>query len=309
MSVLRLLNKQAQSFKNCIDFSRVLQYTLINTTCFSTNKTFFARCTMTTQALLQLSADIITRYYNNEIEPFLAACHPDVLWIGPANTQIIRTRETLIETFAEEHHNLRFEMHDLVTVPLMTPSSKVLEVLLFYDVDTIWPDNSMQRVKQRVQLSWVVEGGQPFIRVCHVSNALDYDDRDVIYPVHYGEDRVRVAVLSGEDRAPRIVLKGANKAMLYLRPAYIDYLETSGMHTYIHTQNDIRESTERLTAIDKRYPGLFLRCHESYLVNPDRVTEITRFHLTLINGTTLPIPEKKYTAVKKRLSEMLAKEK
>lgn len=264
---------------------------------------------MTTQALLQLSADIITRYYNNEIEPFLAACHPDVLWIGPANTQIIRTRETLIETFAEEHHNLRFEMHDLVTVPLMTPSSKVLEVLLFYDVDTIWPDNSMQRVKQRVQLSWVVEGGQPFIRVCHVSNALDYDDRDVIYPVHYGEDRVRVAVLSGEDRAPRIVLKGANKAMLYLRPAYIDYLETSGMHTYIHTQNDIRESTERLTAIDKRYPGLFLRCHESYLVNPDRVTEITRFHLTLINGTTLPIPEKKYTAVKKRLSEMLAKEK
>lgn len=264
---------------------------------------------MTTQALLRLSADIITRYYNNEIEPFLAACHPDVLWIGPANTQIIRTRETLVETFAEEHHNLRFEMHDLVTVPLMTPSSKVLEVLLFYDVDTIWPDNSMQRVKQRVQLSWVVEGGQPFIRVCHVSNALDYDDRDVIYPVHYGEDRVRVAVLSGEDRAPRIVLKGANKAMLYLRPAYIDYLETSGMHTYIHTQNDIRESTERLTAIDKRYPGLFLRCHESYLVNPDRVTEITRFHLTLINGTTLPIPEKKYTTVKKRLSEMLAKEK
>lgn len=270
---------------------------------------FFARCTMTTQALLQLSADIITRYYNNEIEPFLAACHPDVLWIGPANTQIIRTRETLIETFAKEHHNLRFEMHDLVTVPLMTPSSKVLEVLLFFDVDTIWPDNSMQRVKQRVQLSWVVEGVQPFIRVCHVSNALDYDDRDVIYPVHYGEDRVRVAVLSGEDRTPRIVLKGANKAMLYLRPAYIDYLETSGMHTYIHTQNDIRESTERLTAIDKRYPGLFLRCHESYLVNPDRVTEITRFHLTLINGTTLPIPEKKYTTVKKRLSEMLAKEK
>ena len=85
---------------------------------------------------------------------------------------------------------------------------------------------------------------------------------------------MRVAVLSGEDRAPRIVLKGANKAMLYLRPAYIDYLETSGMHTYIHTQNDIRESTERLTAID-----------------------------------TLPIPEKKYTTVKKRLSEMLAKEK
>ena len=247
---------------------------------------------MTTQALLQLSADILTRYYNNEIEPFLAACHPDILWLGPADTQIIRTRESLVEAFAEEHHDLRFEMHDLVSVPLTTPSSKVLEVLLFFDVDTIWPDNSLQRVKQRIQLSWVVEGGQPFIRVCHISNALEYDRRDVIYPVHYEEDRVHVAVLSGEPRTPRIVLKGANKAMLYLRPEAIDYLETSGMHTYIHTQSGVRESTERLTAIDKRYPGLFLRCHESYLVNPDRVTEITRFRLTLATGTTLPSPKR-----------------
>jgi len=61
---------------------------------------------MTTQALLQLSADIITRYYNNEIEPFLAACHPDVLWIGPANTQIIPTREKLIVSYHEIGHAL-----------------------------------------------------------------------------------------------------------------------------------------------------------------------------------------------------------
>lgn len=27
---------------------------------------------------------ILAGYCNNEIEPFLAACHPDVLWIGPA---------------------------------------------------------------------------------------------------------------------------------------------------------------------------------------------------------------------------------
>lgn len=261
---------------------------------------------MTTQVLLQLSADILTRYYNNEIKPFLDACHPDVLWIGPADTQVIRTRQALVDTFAGEQHNLRFVLHDLVTLPLTTPSSKALEVLMFFDVDTIWPDNSMQRVKQRIQLSWVIEGGQPFIRVCHISNALEYDRRDVIYPVHYEEDRMREPVLSGQARAPRIVLKGADKSMLYLRPMYIDYLETSGMHTYIHTQSGVRESTERLAAIEKRYPDLFLRCHESYLVNPDCVTGITRFRLILRTGVTLPVPEKKYTAVKKRLGEMLS---
>lgn len=203
---------------------------------------------MTTQALLQLSADIITRYYNNEIEPFLAACHPDVLWIGPANTQIIRTRETLIETFAEEHHNLRFEMHDLVTVPLMTPSNKVLEVLLFYDVDTIWPDNSMQRVKQRVQLSWVVEGGQPFIRVCHVSNALDYDDRDVIYPVHYGEDRVRVG--GAFRRGPRAAHRFKGREQGHAVPAPRVYrLLRNKRHAHLYSH------TKRHTGIDRATDG------------------------------------------------------
>lgn len=203
---------------------------------------------MTTQALLQLSADIITRYYNNEIEPFLAACHPDVLWIGPANTQIIRTRETLIETFAEEHHNLRFEMHDLVTVPLMTPSSKVLEVLLFYDVDTIWPDNSMQRVKQRVQLSWVVEGGQPFIRVCHVSNALDYDDRDVIYPCTMEKIVCAWAVLSGEGSRAAHRFKGREQGHAVPAPRVYRLLRNKRhAHLYSHTK--------RHTGIDRATDG------------------------------------------------------
>ena len=32
------------------------------------------------------SADILTKYYNNEIDSFLNACHEDILWIGPCDT-------------------------------------------------------------------------------------------------------------------------------------------------------------------------------------------------------------------------------
>ena len=37
------------------------------------------------------SADILTKYYNNEIDSFLNACHEDILWIGPAEKHVIRT--------------------------------------------------------------------------------------------------------------------------------------------------------------------------------------------------------------------------
>ena len=29
------------------------------------------------------SADILTKYYSNEIDTALNACHEDILWIGP----------------------------------------------------------------------------------------------------------------------------------------------------------------------------------------------------------------------------------
>ena len=43
----------------------------------------------------------------------------------------------------------------------------------------------------------------------------------------------------------------------------------------------------------------FLRCHQSYLVNPAYITNIRRFRVLLSDGTELPVPEKKYTAFKK----------
>ena len=59
------------------------------------------------------SADILTKYYNNEIDSFLNACHEDILWIGPAEN-VIRTRKALVdEVFSQEEHELEFVLSDL----------------------------------------------------------------------------------------------------------------------------------------------------------------------------------------------------
>ena len=46
------------------------------------------------------SADILTKYYSNEIDSFLNACHEDILWIGPAEKHVIRTRKELVDAFS-----------------------------------------------------------------------------------------------------------------------------------------------------------------------------------------------------------------
>ena len=58
---------------------------------------------------------------------------------------------------------------------------------------------------------------------------------------------------------------------------------------------------ETLSNFEETYPALFLRIHSGYLLNPAHVQSIRRFTVTLSDGTELPIPEKKYTWLKKRL--------
>lgn len=43
------------------------------------------------------TTEILNLYYNNEIEPFLNSCHEDVLWLGPAEKQVIRGQKNLVD--------------------------------------------------------------------------------------------------------------------------------------------------------------------------------------------------------------------
>ena len=176
--------------------------------------------------------------------------------------------------------------------------------MTFMLVDTIWPDNSMSRVNQRMQFTWVEQKGVAKIRSVLISNAIQYDERDGIYPVHYDEN-YRKYILTGETRSVRIYVKGTDKTTLYLNWSRLIFVESLGSHTVIHTLDSEFETTESMKVLEKRYGDMFLKCHESYMVNPAHVQSIRRFKLTVTGGRELPVPEKKYTAVKSALQNLI----
>lgn len=256
---------------------------------------------MNIQKITIYSAAILLNYYDNNIEPFLENCHDDILWLGPARDQMIRGRDNLINAFQKEEHELRFAVSDLVVYPLSAGSSSSLDVLLTFQVDTFWPDGSSNRVDQRISLSWIMQNNIPRIRLCHISNAIAYDTRDTIYPVHYAET-YKSMVLSGQIKLRRVAFHGKDRSMIYLKPDQILYAESCGSHTLLHTSTQTFECVERLSALCKRCEPELIRCHESYLVNLTYVASIQRFSFTLTNGISIPIPEKRYTHVKKLLT-------
>ncbi len=255
---------------------------------------------MDTDDMIRRSIFIITEYYKNNLEPFFESISDDVLWIGPAQRQQIQGRKTLIQTFAKEEHALTFTMGNIMAL-CVSPHTHVKEVLLHYDVYTHYPSGNTLLHDQRLHYTWrekrvkTASGWEyrPEIVMLQINNLFKYDNRDTIYPVHYESlydaEPERSVTVKASDLSVHRILAG--------RILYIETVKRSAK-LRIHMEDGALTINETLTDFEKKYPGLFLRIHASYLINPAHVREIRRFFVTLSDGTQLPIPEKKYTHIK-----------
>ena len=259
---------------------------------------------MNQQTIADLSAELIMRYYENDYMPFLSHMDDDALWYGPAEGQFLRGREAMIAVWNAEEHDLKFSLGNIEAVHISAHPS-FCNVMLSYHVTTHYPDNHDITLNQRLQLTWCErtleeEDGtktkEPRILVCHISNPHEKHDDDVIYPNRFHEilHRGKDEPLHGR----RIHFHGVDRSDYFFLSDTIIRIEAShgAKHSVVVTTEGEAEVMASITKLEKQYGNLFLRCHQSYLVNPTYITNIRRFKLTLSDGAELPIPEKKYTA-------------
>lgn len=258
---------------------------------------------MKTDDLIRRSIYIITEYYKNNLAPFFESISDDILWLGPAERQQMQGKKNLIRAWAAEEHNLTFTMGNIRAL-CISPHAHVKEVLLHYDVYTHYPSGNTALHDQRLHYTWrdrrvkTADGweSRPEIVLLHISNLWKYDSRDAIYPVH-NED---MAVSESERY---VTVKASDLSVHRIAANYILYIETvkRSAKLRIHLRNDTLDANGTLPEFEEKNPGLFLRIHSGYLVNPVHVREIRRFSVTLSDGTKLPVPEKKYTQIKRQL--------
>lgn len=252
--------------------------------------------------LPEYSKYIITEYYKNNIQPFLDSFAENCLWIGPAEGQMIYSKEALLNAFSAETHQLTFAMQNIELIP-MSVSRTSLDVILTYRITSYYPNGETTVFNQRVDLLWITENQNFRIRVCHISNEFPYDSRDKIYPNHFTELPI-ASTYVGNMSSEKIPIKGLRNNYFYLNINTIMWMESNGHHTLIHTVDKVYEAADSLSCVTEQIGDSLCRIHASYTVNPIYVKSIARFHVLLEDGTWLPIPEKKYTQVKKTLTGM-----
>ena len=190
--------------------------------------------------------------------------------------------------------------------------------MLLYTVVTHYPSGHDVSVLQRIMLTWCVRSGRDekgnkirtkHILVCHIANLHSKSEDDTIYaksfePVYHNSNTM-------PHKGDFMHFHSADGSEYYLHSDTISYIEahSAKKQCIIHTKTGDITVPTRLSDIEKLRQGSFLRCHQSFLVNPNYIRSVRRFAVILANGSEIPVPEKKYTAFRAKLNTLIEESK
>lgn len=130
--------------------------------------------------------------------------------------QYMEGKQNLLDAFAQEHHSLQFRTAQMSS-RMVTGSRSSCEVLVRFLVYTYYPSGHISMHHQRVTLFWKKQKTERFPQwryaVIHISNGMDVDERDTIYPTHFDEfERKHLLnhfeTLQKEMDANRLIVRG-----------------------------------------------------------------------------------------------------
>lgn len=264
---------------------------------------------MNQKDMVNLTIEIVQKYYHNDIRPFLDHVDEKVLWYGPAEGQFLSGRQAILNAWADERHALTFSLEN-VRLDYTSTHKSYCEVMVSFPVTTHFPTGDRITVNQIVHITWcqrkINNETVPRMLVIHISNLYHQHVADNIYPSHYNEIYKSYTPITPPSK--QIYFPGTDSAGLYLLQDTIIYAESIdyGRHSLLYTTSGAYRVSLSTTALENEYPEFLLRCHRCYLVNPQHIVSISRYKVTLPNGKELPIPEKKYTAFRKAVHERWA---
>ena len=105
-------------------------------------------------------------------------------------------------------------------------------------------------------------------------------------------------VILGRNKRITINVMGSGEREIVLKN--IIYIETEGQHILIHTDNNIIKCLDRLKEIEKLLePEWFFRCHNSYIVNIDKIIRVDEKMLYMSNGKYIEVSQRKMSCFNK----------
>ena len=250
---------------------------------------------------------IMTEYYRLNVEPFFSVLSQNCVWILPGD-QVVIGAEAIRSMFADGFVMSSFRIEDMELALLDTGSPEQIGVFGTYTLFSDVESETVLAGRQRITMMFRKERDGFRLYHLHVSNEWNELTDGEVFPVQVSRQTYHYVqkLLQEGRREPnrRVVINVENTAYSF-DPEMVLYAEADDKVCTLHMLNRTMVIRQPIGALEGRFPRQFYRIHRSYLVNCHFIFQVERYAVTLVNGTVLPIPAKRYMEVREEITALI----
>lgn len=248
---------------------------------------------------------ILENYYHLNLEPLFEALADSVMWIGPGNLYVFGA-----EAVRKLFDKIYMPSIDLSNIEIteLYKADETTVVVGQYDAVTNADSDEIAAVHQRITFNWQRTENEWKIIHMHVSNEYNELVDNEVYPVKMSHQTFRYMQHLLNQKlidSKKIVLKEASDDY-FINSDEVVYIESVKNKSLLHCLNKTILTSHSIAELEQLLPSNFCRVHRSYLVNCNCVTKISRFVLELNGVFTIPLPEKRYTAIRDEIRNKIS---
>lgn len=253
-----------------------------------------------------LTKEIIRQHYLRNSEFVFSHLADDVMWIGPLEHQVVFSKKEVEELLNAEKEIVFSLVNSEFHLVLTDENSCV--VVGWAEICTDEDSGYVLKCRQRITFIYKVKKEQLIVTHMHVSESWDVLGEDEIFPFRAAKQTyqyMQQLIKMKFENHKKIMVYDTQRRAHFIMENEIIYVEASNIHCYLYCVNGKLLITEGITEFAEKLSERFLRVHRSFIVNIDYIIGMERFYVQLCEGSKIPVPEKKYVAVREEIRRRL----
>lgn len=259
----------------------------------------------TEDEVVRLTAECLTRYWKRDYTFIFSHCAPKIVWISARQDEYLLTRDEVRENLETNCAAIPSCHLQHAEFQVAASCSELYVITGKYLVTTDPEEKFFLSAQQRCTFVWENTGNGLQISHIHISNPIGelkiaedeaFPDTMGKMESHYMKEEI---LRLTSDR--KLSVCDVNGSLIFLQLSDVMFISALGKETVVRTLTDCIFAKNSIKELAQQTQDCFVMTHRSYLVNPQYITAIRRYAITMRDGTELPVPRKKYDEIRRQI--------
>lgn len=254
----------------------------------------------------KMTVNAMQQYYLGNVMMWYEYAHEDMVMLSVGKGQLIRGKQEIFDKLSSTiNTDVQYELTGITCDAFPTAGGKQsCTTVLQMDITAYYPTGRVTRTNQRVTVDWrfFKKPEKKWQAMCvHISVASDKPEEKEIAQI--SENYLyETTELIQEER--KYMFKDVLGNSHYTSEMQIVRIQSDIAYSKIYLRDgEMFRINKMITELENELGENFVRIHRKHLINTKYLISMKNYKMTLRDGTELPVSQKNYSEIKKKLSE------